>query len=57
MLPVNFDVRNITILGDVRSQVVVDKMVKDDGPDEMGEDASSTFGRNKGSEQEVLTSP
>jgi hypothetical protein len=57
VLPVNLDACNITVLGDVCSQVVVDKMVKDDGPDEMGEDASSNFGRKIGSEQEDLTSP
>jgi hypothetical protein len=57
VLPVNLDVCNINVLGNVCSQVVVDKMVKDDGPLEMGEDASNNFGREIGSEQEDLTSP
>jgi hypothetical protein len=55
--PVNLDVCNINVLGNVCSQVVVDKMVKDDGPVEMDEDASNNFGREIGSEQEDLTSP
>jgi hypothetical protein len=57
MLLVNLDVCNITDLGNVCNQVVVDKSVKGSDPDKVGEGAFSTFGKSKGVELEVLASP